>query len=160
MQKNPIVKTPSVEEKDKFQGKRKRKETVCSDKRRDHNCCGICGSSDLVYEQVVYCKKCGKEIFNIGTTILWRCKIIEYPCNCLGEVYLTYKGKEFRHKVHFDFSNRVCLTCGSVESLTCPVCNKNPKIPSYYQRGCWTSPTGEKFCRGCGFKQKSFEIKG
>ena len=155
MQKNPIITSPEILEPKNNKGKKNKRQTLCVDKRRSHENCGICGSGDLAFEQLVWCKKCGTEVFVIGITLRWRIDKQEFPCSCKGDLSHLYRGKSFYEQIHFDITNRVCLSCGSVEATTCPACHNNKvQWPSFDK--CWTSPTGEKFCRNCGYRFEGY----
>ena len=151
MIKNPITKKPPLDETPRNKsGKKKRRETVCEDKRRGLNC-HICGSNNIVYEVLGWCEVCGKETFNIALSeFLWRFNWdeIESPCNCNDIEYKEYKLRRRwkKNPRHYD-SNKVCLTCNSVEAKTCPNCHGN----------CWTSPFGEKRCSSCGYRHKGYK---
>lgn len=163
MQKNPNVKLPELEESQKSQGKHKRKETVCSDKRRDYNHCGICGSPDLIYTQLVYCKLCGKENYDIAAEKKFATLIAKSPCDCKGESYI-FRNKKYHKNPRMDITLRVCSACGSVESNTCPACKQANKkawtIAHGFWLKCWTSPFGEKYCRACGYRHPGYKGGG
>jgi hypothetical protein len=147
MQKHPNIEPPEIEEKQKTQGKRKRRETLCKDKCKEYFHCGICGSEDLVYTQLVYCEQCGKENYDIDIKRKILTIIAESPCSCKGKPYV-YRNKTYYCNPRGDITIRICSACGSVESNTCPVCKSYSK--------CWTSPFGEKYCRLCGYRHKGY----
>jgi hypothetical protein len=146
MDKNPLTKFPELQEQTPKRGKRKRRETLCVDKRRSFDHCGICGSGDLVYEVLTWCKTCGSETFNIALKKLyWRFdwNEIEAPCNC--EPITDQRFRFTSYPQHYE-ERKVCITCGSIEAGLCPSCKKP----------CWTSPFGEKFCRACGYRHPGY----
>jgi hypothetical protein len=157
MQKNPIIKTPEFEESLNNKGKPKKKQTLCVDKRRNITNCGICGSADLLYMQLVYCIKCGAESYDIGTEKRFGYFIVPSPCSCKGEA------KEFKGRVYFrttkkEITIRACAICKSIESYTCPSCRRSQKNKPYWSwLGCWVSPFGEKYCRACGYRHPGFK---
>jgi hypothetical protein len=133
MEKSPILTKPEIEEKEKHQSKHKKSETLCKDKRRSYFNCGICGSEDIVEQGVGYCSKCNAEVMFFETK-RWFPK---WPkiCDCK----LKYKEIN-KYKIYL--SVRKCVTCGATEAKTCPACKEN----------CWTSTTGEKYCKRCGYR--------
>ena len=156
MRKRPPVEELLIDEftRDKS-SKHKRRETRCADKRRNSDRCGICGSEDLCFEQLVFCLLCGAEVFNIGVKVGWQILKEEYPCSCKGDFLHANRGMKFYKNVHGDYTNRVCLSCNSIETNNCPVCGKSNKI-SYYNGKCWTSISGEKVCRYCGYRHPGY----
>ena len=151
MQKNPDTKRPAIEEEPRRKsGKRKRRETVCADKKRDYFNCGICGSGDIAQESIYCCEVCGAETFTIEQGVWWPW---ERPsiriCDCKYLRHGSFVRSTLRH-----LSVAICLTCGSVKGNTCPSC-KNRRFFST----CWTSPFGEKRC-SCGYCQKGYKVEG
>lgn len=139
MDKNPIIKKPEIEEKEKHQSKRKKRETTCSDKRKAYFHCGICGTSNIIVQGVGYCDKCGDEINFITEEMFPR-----YPriCDC--------KFKDWREKMNSQhyITRKKCITCGAVELSHCPACGKS---------WCWSGSFGEKYCKNCGFRFEGYK---
>jgi hypothetical protein len=132
MNKNPITEKPEIEEIEKQQGKKRKGNTICNDKRRKHYHCFICGSENIINQGISYCNNCEKEIEIFSNEEYFQYSNI---CDCEWKPYRKY------YKII-----KKCMTCGAVEAMTCPACH------SY----CWTSVVGEKYCRSCGFRKEKY----
>lgn len=146
MQESPITIKPELEERTPRSSKKKKGTPTCADLRRDYFHCGICGSDDLVRVGVIFCKICGNEesfIDDVSSFLVHHPSFtpIKDLCNCTI-TYGRFTGRPFG-----DITFLRCAKCGASELRACPVCNS---------RSCWVSTTGEKYCRGCGFRQASY----
>lgn len=127
MIKNPTTDKPDIEEKEKQQSKRKKRKTLCIDKRRGYGNCSICGSESIIEQGVRFCENCGIESEYISAELFHR---FTYLCDC-----------HWKHKSYI--SVKKCVTCGSVESKTCPACKGR----------CWTYKMDNiKYCKICGYR--------
>jgi hypothetical protein len=118
----------------KYRSKRKRRETLCKDKKRGFLTCGICGSEDIIEQSIYHCNKCGNEVNYITEQLFF----IDEPHICMCDKKIKDISKIYVRK---------CITCGAVEAKTCPSCG-------HY---CWTGVYGDKFCKNCGFMRGSYK---
>jgi hypothetical protein len=121
----------------RHQGKKRKSETVCYDKRRSLDHCAICGSPDIVNHGVEYCEKCGKERHFVGERrrfgIFWRQKL---NCGC----YHKHRGRKYRVSSRV-IEVRVCVACDATKGPLCPNCKRK-----HWRLG------DQQFCRLCGFR--------
>jgi len=138
MEKSPltypekVVKDPKIHDKIKKTRKDKT-ETSCQDKRRQYGHCGLCGSEDLVYEGIKFCKSCENEEYFIDSGEYWlwwtNPAIPKLPC-------------EEEHDIRMSMIVIThCLTCGATNGPKCPNCNKR----------LWGNGL-KKHCLSCGFR--------
>ena len=129
-----------------------RKPTVCSDKRRQHNCCGVCGSENTAEQGVIYCTNCGAEAEYLTETdvFFWhynRYTSVPEPCTCKKPVRII-RNRAYQSNYLETIYVKKCLDCGAVMSNFCPNCKKKNRL-----YGCWKSWDGRYFCQSCGFRK-------
>ncbi len=129
-QESPITKLPPIEEKPVKKTKKNKRVTVCTDKRRMFDYCGICGSENVVTQGVTWCNKCGEEREYLGESRhFWLIGAnVDLECACLRS-YAVFRGVD------------KCLDCGAVEGPRCPACD----------RKAWGKEM-KKYCRNCGYR--------
>jgi hypothetical protein len=156
MEKAPVRTEEPSEEKTPRASRLKHRATACKDKRRDHGHCGLCGSGNVAYHGVLWCLDCGSEIafFSHVPPSFFTFDLkeagIEAPCGCSGK----RQGNFIAMLPYVEVT--ACLDCGAIGSGTCPVCTKNHGKPYHRRSSCWTGKFGEKYCRDCGLRTKSY----
>lgn len=123
--------TPEVP---RTKGSHRKQETVCSDKRRQHGYCGICGSPDIVSHGIEVCCYCEWESeYNIWEGESWRWSSgISNKHDCPKKQFWIKR-----------YSVSVCVACGASTGPLCPNCKKQ----HWYH---WQSK--KHFCRSCGYR--------
>lgn len=138
-----------VEEVPKRKTKRNRRKTECSVNRR--NGCGICGSSNICSQGVIYCEKCGEEkefLENSISVYFYFSTLDNKICNC-KEIYFADRKKPISQQRIVDKRPQYigvgkCIDCGAVLKLrSCP---NNP------EHKCWTHWNNKKYCNHCGYR--------
>lgn len=121
--------------------KRNKHEADCDTKRRGYNSCGICGSNDVLYECLIYCKVCGKEEFTITDSLWWLWPLEgNRPEPCNEHFFSGHHGSKIRDSREIRVAH--CIACGATNGPKCPNCQK--KI--------WTKGLS-KYCKSCGLRR-------
>lgn len=126
----------------RIRSKRKKNPTMCSDQRRTHGHCGMCGSEDIAFQGVDHCQKCGneKEVLFLDDWVARQEDILE--C-CYEEYQFTFRGVIHKGKGSLvkRYGIRVCLVCGAIERPACPNCKQIA-----WHKGI------KKYCQYCGYR--------
>ena len=139
MQKNPDRQAEDILEiPRKKKARRNRRETECHDKLRSFDRCGICGSSDLIYEVLIFCPLCGVEQVEVRAENHWfwsTRKDMPNLCQCdRGRLWPKYPEHVIAH----------CNACHAHKGPLCRNCGRS----SWYR----FDPLRPTFhCLGCGF---------
>ena len=113
--------------------------TTCSDIRRNYDACGICGSYNVVYQGVKYCKTCGIEVESLSTDFRW----LNDPSSDICKCDFIDNGYGYKISPRKEYYIGKCLDCGAVEAEGfCPNCRLGKA---------WKHWDGRIKCRICGF---------
>lgn len=116
--------------------KRRKKITICRDRLRQRDHCGICGSANIAEQGVVFCHTHGYEEPYMRYFEDWlfnKDPLPTLPCRC-RRYYSIYRMK--------------CLDCGAVQGPICPACKK-----TLWGKGM------NRHCNKCGFTSQEKEVK-
>jgi hypothetical protein len=133
---------PDIEHKIK-KTKRNKRKTECN-VIRSKTGCGICGSENVAYQGVAYCKNCGSEIDYLTESrygLFFGRNIVEPSCDCYIEYKSLNRNRHYRPIGYIGVAK--CMDCGAVMGRFCP---------NEIRHDCWKHWNGRVYCRDCGFR--------